>query len=129
MGIPLKEEEAMYGERITRIGTARRGAWTLTGDFNELIDPSEKIGGAQRGDEEGRDFRQILHAFGLLNIKHFGYQFSWAGTRNNETVQCRLDITVTNQAWTKLFPQAEATYLQKVCSDHSPVLTTLVEHL
>lgn len=69
----------------------------MTGDFNELLDLSEKIGGAERSADEGKEFRQMLHADRLWNIKHFGYQFSWAGTRNNETVQCRLDSSVANQ--------------------------------
>ena len=128
-GEPIKGRRSDVWERITRIGTLRTGPWVMTGDFNELIDPSEKLGGAERGEEEGKDFRQMLRACGLWNIQNIGYQFSWAGTRNNETVQCRLDRTVANQEWSDMFPQALATYLQKVCSDHSPVLTTLVECL
>ncbi|XP_048613516.1 uncharacterized protein LOC125587312 [Brassica napus] len=128
-GEPIKGKRGDVWERITRIGTTRNGAWVMTGDFNELIDPSEKIGGAARSAEEGKDFRKMLHACGLWNIKHVGYQFSWAGTRNNENVQCRLDRIVANQAWLDMFPQASATYLQKVCSDHSPVMTNLIEQM
>lgn len=128
-GEPIKGRRSDVWERITRIGTLRTGPWVMTRDFNELTDSSEKIGGAERGEEEGKDFRQMLRACGLWNIKHIGYQFSWAGTRNNETVQCRLDRTVANQECSDKFPKASATYLQKVCSDHSPVLTTLVERL
>ena len=128
-GEPVKGKRNEVWERLTRIGTKRKGPWIMTGDFNEMIDPSEKLGGAARDIDEGKEFRQMLHANGLWNIKHFGYQFSWAGTRNNENVQCRLDRTVANQEWLDMFPQASATYLQKVCSDHSPILTTLVDQI
>lgn len=37
----------------------------MTGDFNELLDPSEKLRGAERSAEEGKEFRQMLHACGL----------------------------------------------------------------
>ncbi|KAL0676411.1 hypothetical protein Bca4012_004392 [Brassica carinata] len=128
-GEPVKGKRNEVWERLTRIGTKRKGPWIMTGDFNEMIDPSEKLGGAARDIDEGKEFRQMLHANGLWNIKHFGYQFSWAGTRNNENVQCRLDRTVANKEWLDMFPQASATYLQKVCSDHSPILTTLVDQI
>ena len=64
-GEPIKGKRGDVWERITRIGTTRNGAWVMTGDFNELIDPSEKIGGAARSAEEGKDFRQMLHACGF----------------------------------------------------------------
>ncbi|KAG2297824.1 hypothetical protein Bca52824_034296 [Brassica carinata] len=128
-GDPVKSKRSEVWERLTRIGICRNDPWMMTGDFNELVDPSEKLGGADRNESEGKDFRQMLSACGLGNIRHTGYQFSWAGTRNNETVQCRLDRTVANQAWIDMFPQASAHYLRKICSDHSPVLTTLVDQI
>ncbi|KAG2307383.1 hypothetical protein Bca52824_027131 [Brassica carinata] len=119
-GEPIRGRRSDVWEKITRIGINRTGAWVMTGDFNELIDPSEKIGGADRREANGKDFRQMLNACGMWNIKHTGYQFSWAGTRNNMTVQCRLDRTVANQAWSDLFPKALETYLQKLELDVLP---------
>lgn len=94
-----------------------------------MIDQSEKLGGVQRMEEEERDFRNMLQAYGLMEIKHLGYPFSWYGIRNEEIVQCRLDRTVANQEWRDLFPYAKAKYLRKICSDHSPVLTMFEGHL
>lgn len=62
-------------------------------------------------------------------LKHKGYKLSWAGTWYNELVQCRLDRSVANQAWFDMFRQASASYLKRVCSDHSPVLTHLVDQI
>ncbi|KAG2270598.1 hypothetical protein Bca52824_065153 [Brassica carinata] len=123
-GEPVKNRRSEVWERLTR-----NEPWVMTGDFNELVDPSDKIGGADRKEAEGKDIRQMLHACGLGNIKHKGYQYSWAGTRNNQTVQCRLDRTVANQAWTDMFPQASACNLPKICSDHSPALQMLLRKL
>lgn len=110
-----------------RIGIARMGPWVLSGDFNELVDPQKKIGGTQRRPDESTDFIQMLKACGLWEIHHFGYQFSWYGQKNNELVQCRLDRTVAYQEWTEKFGHAAATYLHKVSSDHSPLITCLSE--
>lgn len=125
----VKSKRSKVWERITRIGVSRCGPWVMYRDFNELIDPSEKLGGADREESEGKEFRQMLSACGLSDIKHTGYQFSWAGTRNDKSVQCRMDRTVANQAWIDMFPQAEAAYLRKICSGHSSVLTTLTDQL
>ncbi|CAD5323157.1 unnamed protein product [Arabidopsis thaliana] len=125
-GEPVQSERGDFWEKLSRIGLDRNHAWMLTGDFNELVDPSEKLGGAVRRDSSCREFRQMLTSCGLWEIKHIGYQYSWFGNRNDELVQCRLDRTVANSAWIELFPQAQTTYLQKICSDHSPLINSLM---
>ncbi|XP_010474601.1 PREDICTED: uncharacterized protein LOC104754160 [Camelina sativa] len=125
-GDPVRGARGGVWERLTRIGISRSGPWMLTGDFNELVDPSEKIGGLRRELATCLEFQQMLRACGLWEIKHRGYQFSWFGNRNDELVQCRLDRTVANQEWSKLFPQGQATYLKKVSSDHSPLINSLM---
>lgn len=40
-------------------------------------------------------------------------------------VQCRIDRPVANQEWLGVFPQAVTFYLQRVQSDHSPIITSL----
>lgn len=99
----------------------------MTRDFNELVDPSEKRGGAIRSEDDYLEFRQMLRACGLWEIKHEGYQLSWYGVRNEELVQCRLDRIVANQFWQEMFPQAKALYLKKNCSDHSLLISSLME--
>ncbi|KAG2330884.1 hypothetical protein Bca52824_002064 [Brassica carinata] len=112
-GDPVKGRRSAVWERLTRIGVFRKDPWFVTGDFNEIIDQSEKRGGAERSEEEGAEFRQMLSNCGLWEIQHRGYKLSWCGVRNNELVQCRLDRS------------ASARYLQKGCSDHSPVINFL----
>lgn len=50
----------------------------MSGDFNELVDPEEKLRGFQRTEEECKDFTQILKASGMFEIQNFGYQYSWS---------------------------------------------------
>lgn len=70
-------------ERISRIGADRKGPLMLAGDFNEMIGPSEKLGGAKRSEIQSQEFRQLLLNWGLWDIKHEGNFLSWAGRRNN----------------------------------------------
>ncbi|KAL0848127.1 hypothetical protein Bca101_021374 [Brassica carinata] len=124
-GEPVKGNRNSVWERLTRIGVDRREPWFLTGDFNEIVDQSEKQGGALKRNEESSEFRQMIKNCGLWEIQHKGFKLSWHGIRNNELVQCRLDRSIANQAWLNLFPQASARYLSKGCSDHSPVMSFL----
>lgn len=124
-GEPVKGYRQEVWERLTRIGVVRKEPWFLTGDFNEIVDQSEKSGGALRSEEDGAGFRQMLTDCGLWEIQHRGYKLSWHGIRNNDLVQCRLDRSVANQAWLSLFPSESARYLLKGCSDHSPVMNFL----
>lgn len=68
----------------------------------------------------------MLNSCGIWEARCSGYQFSWYGNINDELVKCRLDRVVANQEWFELFPQAHAMYLQKVSSDHIPLITNLV---
>ena len=63
-GDPVKCRRHEVWERITRIGVDRKGPWVMTGDFNEILDPSEKIGGTEIDPADGRDFKQMLSACG-----------------------------------------------------------------
>lgn len=54
------------------IGAERQGAWMLTGDFNEVLDQSEKQGGAERRESDGREFKQMHLDWGLWDIRYMG---------------------------------------------------------
>lgn len=124
-GDPVRSKRSEVWERIERIGAERKGAWMLTGDFNEMLDQSEKKGGAERLEKEGLEFRQLLLNWGLWDIMYKGDPLSWAGRRANGLVQCKLDRSLANQEWMNVFPSSTTFYLQRVCSDHSPILTSM----
>ncbi|CAA7029125.1 unnamed protein product [Microthlaspi erraticum] len=125
-GDPVRRSRGIVWERIERLKINRQGAWMMTGDFNELTEPKEKEGGVTRRKESCQEFKQMLLTCGLWEIKHNGHQLSWYGQRQEELVQCRLDRTVANQLWMELFGQASATYLPRISSDHSPLITSLI---
>lgn len=93
----------------------------------------EKLGGPARQESSFFPFRSIDRDFRLREIPSSSNSLSWAGSREiitngiKETVwiQCRLDRAFGNAEWFHLFPRAHATYLEKLGSDHRPVLTSL----
>lgn len=71
--------------------------WILAGDFNAIIDDSERQGGANRNIEGmiGCDlFRNFIFKFGLTNMGFFGPRFTWS----RGTLHQRLDRALCNDA-------------------------------
>lgn len=54
----------------------------VIGDLNELMDNSEKLGGAVREEASFFPFRNMINDCGLRLIPSKGCRFSWAGERN-----------------------------------------------
>lgn len=99
--------------------------WLLTGDFNEIVDNSEKCGGPERAEGTFCAFRSFLSKNGLFDLKFSGRYLSWRGKRHSHLVLCRLDRSVSNSEWTELFPSSRNQYLKFEGSDHRPLLTFL----
>lgn len=47
-GPPQKEHRTEFWSQISELGLARNSPWLLTGDFNDILENSEKIGGPPR---------------------------------------------------------------------------------
>lgn len=99
--------------------------WFLTGDFNEIIDNSEKNGGPERAEGTFCAFRTFLSENRLFDLKHSGSFLSWRGKRHSHLVQCRLDRSMSNINWTELFPSCRSLYLKYEGSDYRPLLSFL----
>ncbi|KAG7567399.1 Ribonuclease H domain [Arabidopsis thaliana x Arabidopsis arenosa] len=59
----------------------------------------------------------------LREVPSIGNSFSWAGERNKMWIQCRLDRALGNTEWFHLFPRVQVEYLDRIGSDHRPILT------
>lgn len=52
--------------------------------------------------------------------------FCWGGTRNNQWIQCKLDRCFGNTSWFSLFRNSHQWFLEKLGSDHRPILVKFV---
>lgn len=52
---------------------------------------------------------------------------SWAGKREGECVQCKLDRSFGYAAWFSLFPRVHSIYMEMIGLDHRPLLTRLAD--
>ena len=123
MCIPDHAKRNAVWNELTALRPQDGEPWFLTGDFNELIDNSEKSGGQVRAEGTFCAFRTFLSTNDLFDIKHYGNFLSWRGKRNSQVVQCRLDRALSKSEWTYLFPSCRSQYLRYEGSDHRPIVT------
>lgn len=98
--------------------------WFLMGDFNEIVDNSEKTGGKIRPESSFTHFLSFLCTCDLFDIRHTGNYLLWRGTRHTHLVHCRLDRALANNTWSEKFSNGRSHYLQFEGSDHRPIITT-----
>ena len=127
-GTPQQEKRAEFWEEISIMGQGRDEAWALTGDFNDILDNSEKSGGPARYDGSFIAFRSFVSVNGLWDVKHTGNQLSCRGKRHTHDIKSRLDRTLANVEWFDMFPSGICNYLRFEGSDHRPLMTYLESH-
>ena len=87
-------------------------------DFNEILYSHEKEGGPPRPMNMMQNFRDALVDCELEDMRFTGDQFTWRRRRLRE----RLDRSVCNGQFHRLFPSAKVTNTSHTKSDHRPVL-------
>ena len=125
-GAPRTENRLDFWNKLTEVGLGRdEEAWLVVGDFNDLLDNSEKVGGPLRWEGSFLAFRSFVSQMGLWDLQHSGNSLSWRGTRYSHFIQSRLDRAMINCKWAELFPSGCCEYLRFEGSDHRPVLVHL----
>ncbi|PKI75633.1 hypothetical protein CRG98_004034 [Punica granatum] len=76
------------------------GPWFIIGDFNEIVDPTEKQGGAPFNPTRALRFRAALETCGLMDMGSCGPRFTWQDRQftGRERVFERLDRAGCNAA-------------------------------
>lgn len=75
------------------------------GDFNEILDDSEKLGGKHKTRTVMEDFGKTLLDLALANLKPDNGWFTWTNNRRGEwLVRERLDRFVMSHGWLRKIP-------------------------
>lgn len=80
-GAPQKENRAQLWEKLPNIAASRQGAWLITGDFNDILNNAEKVGGPLRWEGSFVAFRSFVAQNGFWDVQHSGNSLSWRGTQ------------------------------------------------
>ncbi|KAG7541952.1 Endonuclease/exonuclease/phosphatase superfamily [Arabidopsis thaliana x Arabidopsis arenosa] len=122
-GEPDQSKRKEIWTQLSALGQSRSEPWFLTGDFNDIIDSSEKLGGPARPEGSFVDFRTFMSECDLFDLRHSGNFLSWRGKRHEHLVFCRLDRAMSNSEWAISYPAGRCEYLDFEGSDHRPIAT------
>ena len=93
------------------------------GDFNELLNSSEKLSCRPAPPRQLDVFRAALEHCNLVDLGFIGYPYTWnnrrLGTANTKE---RLDRAVANQMWRSKFPGTSVNHIVSHTSDHLPLI-------
>jgi len=104
---------------ISHLGFLSRPAWLCIGDFNEIVDQSEKVGGAVRREIQLDRFRITLLDCNLGDLGYYGTRYTWSNKRDaGEFIKERFDRTVATTSWSLQFLNASVEVLPVCNSDH-----------
>ncbi|KAI5665828.1 hypothetical protein M9H77_15681 [Catharanthus roseus] len=96
--------------------------WLVLGDFNNILELDDRIGGAQPRAYEALNFQNCCMDLGLTDITYNGARYTW----NNGRIWSKIDRAMSNQRWLIEGHYAVANFLPPGCaSDHSPCVVDL----
>jgi hypothetical protein len=102
--------------------------WVCVGDFNEIVELSEKWGGSSRPNSQMQAFQQVLECCHLSDLGFNGPKFTWTNCQEDSNfTKERLDRGVANSEWSSLFPEAVVNVSVAVNSDHTFLMLELLK--
>jgi hypothetical protein len=108
---------------LSHLASLSRDSWLCMGDFNEIVDQSEKHGGAICSEAQMQRFSSTLEECNLNDLGYRGSKYTWSNCREaSNFVKERLDRAVATPSWCANFPNVSIETLPVANSDHKPLL-------
>jgi hypothetical protein len=102
------------------LANSQPDAWMILGDFNEIVEASEKQGGARRPRQQMEAFQRVISDCEIADLGYKGLKYTWKNCQEDGLfIWERLDRAFANKDWCSLFPTAEVSTEVVVSSDHN----------
>ncbi|KAE8695366.1 Detected protein of unknown function [Hibiscus syriacus] len=115
---PQVKKRKLVWKHLINLDPGEYEAWTLGGDFNSILQLDEKEGGSCRGSGVSNLIVEFVFELGLFEVDFRGPKFTWR--------RCNLfkllDRCLMNSFWADVFPVTMVLHLDRVSSDHCPLL-------
>jgi hypothetical protein len=95
--------------------------WLCMGDFNEILNLTEKWGASTRGIGQMEKFQRMLEDCHLCDLGFKGLKYTWNNRRHDgEFTKERLDRAVASTEWRMMFDAVVVEVLANRSLDHHP---------
>lgn len=113
---PVEELRTELWRDISDMAASMHGNWLLAGDFNDIVDSSERRGGGPINTRKCHLFRDRIQQCGLIDMGSVGSKFTWKGAMHGvyDRAYARLDRSLCNDLWRTSFPNAFVRTLPRV---------------
>lgn len=97
--------------------------WLCCGDFNEVLDLREKVGGACKPMWQIENFRRVVEDCGLFQFCFSSFEFTWDNRRSGDAnIKERIDRGFGNLPLIQQWGGFTTHHLVTMASDHCPLL-------
>jgi hypothetical protein len=101
--------------------------WLCMGDFNEIMDESERSGELRSSRGHMMNFRETMDFCRLQDLGFSGPKYTWCNRREGlDFLEERLDRSFANQEWFNIFPDVQMQVTPACSSDHYPLFLPLL---
>jgi hypothetical protein len=102
-GPPEKKNKLAFWDSLTAAGENFVCPWLYIGDFNHVLDQSEKLGGNPVASSSHCPFKHFIDHHGLVDLGFVGNPFTWCNNRKGiDSIKERLDRGLASIDWIHL---------------------------
>ncbi|KAG8497278.1 hypothetical protein CXB51_008563 [Gossypium anomalum] len=110
-------------DMLKRVGSSVKEKWIIGGNFNAILDNSEKEGGRRKPQALMDDFRAVVDELSLVDLKTDNGWFTWVNNREGTAmVKERLDCFLISASDVASFPFIETKVIRQSNSDHDAIM-------
>ncbi|KAK6139303.1 hypothetical protein DH2020_026962 [Rehmannia glutinosa] len=121
-GNPNKSLHTLSWDLLRRMHSQMSLPWIIGGDFNEILFPSEKFGGADSIQSGMDNFHTTIERCNLNDLGWSGPRFTWRkGVQNLNNAHEHLDRFLGTQSWTDMFKNYGVYHGDFYGSDHRAI--------
>ena len=122
-GWPEATQKHKSWELLSHLKSFVEGPWLCIGDFNAILQSSEKLSKRPAQVNQINAFRIVLEVCQLEDLGYRGYQYTWNNKRlGKANTKLRLDKAIATKAWREKFQLSTVTHLSPHASDHLPII-------
>ena len=122
-GPPYQAKRRKAWENLHVLLQSLNCPWICFGDFNVVVEESEKFGGQRGSNSTPSYLKDLLFDLGAIDLGFAGAKYTWWNKRwGKNAIKERLDRAICNSGWRTQFPKASVFHLEATNSDHAPLL-------